>query len=101
MLDIRIERNPCARIMLAASFASALVEPCDCLPFFVHLWGGTESGKTVALMLAASVWASPLMGDYIRTFNSTAVAQELTAGFVNSLPLCYDELQIVKKSKQL
>lgn len=96
MLNIRIERNPCARIMLAASFASALVEPCDCLPFFVHLWGGTESGKTVALMLAASVWASPLMGDYIRTFNSTAVAQELTAGFVNSLPLCYDELQIVK-----
>ena len=93
---IRSENNVCARIMLAASFASALVEPCDCLPFFVHLWGGTESGKTVALMLAASVWASPAMGDYIRTFNSTAVAQEMTAGFVNSMPLMYDELQIIK-----
>ena len=94
--QIRAENNVCARIMLAASFASALVEPCDCLPFFVHLWGGTESGKTVALMLAASVWASPAMGDYIRTFNSTAVAQEMTAGFVNSMPLMYDELQIIK-----
>lgn len=96
---VRAERNICSRIMLAASFASALVEPCDCLPFFVHLWGGTESGKTVALMFATSVWASPSLGDYIRTFNSTAVAQELTAGFVNSLPLVFDELQIIKKEK--
>ncbi len=95
--EIRAEKNICSRIMLAASFSSVLVAPCDCLPFFVHLWGGTESGKTVALMLAASVWASPSLGDYIRTFNTTAVAQELTAGFVNSLPLCYDELQIIKK----
>ncbi len=97
--EVRAERNVCARIMLAASFASVLVEPCDCLPFFVHLWGGTESGKTVALMFATSVWASPSLGDYIRTFNSTAVAQELTAGFVNSLPLVYDELQIIKEKK--
>lgn len=94
--EVRAEKNVCSRIMLAASFASALVEPCDCLPFFVHLWGGTESGKTVALMFATSVWASPALGDYIRTFNSTAVAQELTAGFVNSLPLVCDELQIIK-----
>lgn len=97
--EVRAEKNICSRIMLAASFASALVEPCDCLPFFVHLWGGTESGKTVALMFATSVWASPALGDYIRTFNSTAVAQELTAGFVNSLPLVYDELQIIKEKK--
>lgn len=96
---IRMENNVCSKIMLAASFSSALVDLCDCLPFFVHLWGGTESGKTVALMFAASVWASPSMGDYIRSFNSTAVAQELTAGFVNSLPLIYDELQIIKDNK--
>lgn len=83
-----------ARILLAASFSSVLVEPCDALPFFVHLWGGTEAGKTVGLMLAASVWASPKIGDYISTFNSTGVAQEMLAGFFNSLPLCLDELQI-------
>lgn len=88
-----------ARIMLAASFASVLVEPCGGLPFFVHLWGGTENGKTVGLMLAASVWANPEMGRYIHTFNSTAVAQELSAGFVNSLPLILDELQIVRDKK--
>ena len=88
-----------ARIMLAASFASALVEPCGGLPFFVHLWGGTENGKTISLMLAASVWANPEMGRYIHTFNSTAVAQELAAGFVNSMPLILDELQIVEEKK--
>lgn len=85
-----------ARIALAASFASALVEPCNSLPFIVHLWGGTEAGKTVGLMLAASVWANPSLGEYIRTFNTTSVGLELYAGFCNSLPLCLDELQIVK-----
>lgn len=87
------------RIILAASFASVLVGPCGALPFFVHLWGGTETGKTVGLMLAASVWANPEMGKYVHSFNSTAVAQELSAGFVNSLPLILDELQIIKDKK--
>lgn len=96
--EIRKAGGP-ARIILSASFASALVEPCGGLPFFVHLWGGTETGKTVGLMLAASVWANPEMGKYIHTFNSTAVAQELSAGFVNSMPLILDELQIVKDKR--
>lgn len=93
---IRVGPKVPARIVLAASFASALVEPCNALPFFVHLWGGTEAGKTVGLMLSASVWANPRLGDYIKTFNSTAVGLELTAGFVNSLPLVVDELQVIK-----
>lgn len=91
--------NPITRLMLAASFSSVLVKPCSALPFFVHLWGGSEAGKTVGLMLAASVWASPRMGDYIHTFNGTAVSQELSAGFVNSLPLILDELQIINDKK--
>ena len=45
-------------------------------------------------MVAASVWASPKMGDYVTTFNSTAVGQEMIASFLNSLPMCLDELQI-------
>ena len=88
-----------ARIMLAASFASVIVKVCGALPFFVHLWGGTETGKTVGLMLASSVWANPKMGAYIHTFNGTKVAQELAASFVNSMPLIIDELQIIKDKK--
>jgi len=86
-----------ARLMLAASFASVLVNPLGGLPFFLHVWGGTEAGKTVGLMLAASVWANPAMGEYISTFNSTSVGLEMRAGFINSLPLCIDELQVLKE----
>lgn len=93
MKKLRAERSP-GRLFLAASFASVILDPCGLLPFFLHAWGGTETGKTVGLMVAASVWASPKLGDYISTFNSTTVGQEMTASFLNSLPMCIDELQI-------
>lgn len=93
MLKMRAERTP-GRLFLAASFASVILEPCGLLPFFLHAWGSTECGKTVGLMVSASVWASPKMGEYVSTFNSTAVGQEMLAGFLNSLPMCLDELQI-------
>ena len=92
--------NVIARIVLAASFASVLVKPCNCLPFFVHLWGGTETGKTVSLLMAASVWGNPEVGKYIQTFNATEVGKELGAAFCNSLPLIIDELQLVKDNRK-
>lgn len=84
------------KIVLAASFASVLIGPTKAMPFFVHLWGSTGTGKSVALMLAASVWANPEIGKYIKSFNSTAVAQETLAGTLYSLPLILDELQSIK-----
>lgn len=93
MRNLRSEKSP-GRLFLAASFASVILEPCGLLPFFLHAWGGTETGKTVGLMIAASVWACPRLGDFILTFNSTSVGQEMTASFLNSLPMCIDELQI-------
>ena len=45
------------KLMLAASFASVLVPLLGGLPFIVDLWGETEGGKTVTLMVAASVWS--------------------------------------------
>lgn len=93
-------KNLYARLILDASFASALVQPLGALPFFFHIWGVVSgSGKTVALMLAASVWADPRKGCYWQTFDSTGVGQELTAGFLNSMPLILDELQLVKDKK--
>ena len=97
--EIRAQRCTITNLMLSASFSSVLVGVCGALPFFVHLWGGTEAGKSVALMMAASIWANPVIGKYIHTFNGTAVAQELSATFVNSLPLMLDELQIQKDRK--
>lgn len=88
-----------AKIMLAASFASPLIKKIGALPFFVHLWGvDSATGKTVALMLAASVWGNPDVGQYIQTFNSTQVGHEKTAAFLNNLPMLIDELQLSKDS---
>lgn len=90
-----------ARILLAASFASPLLSVVGSLPFFVHLWGvDSGTGKTVALMLAASVWGNPAVGSYTQTFNGTQVGQERTAAFLNHLPMCLDELQLTKNSKR-
>lgn len=92
--------NIYVRLVLAASFASVLVSPLGILPFFVHLWGGQSgTGKTVALMLGASVWANPQIGTYIQTFNSTVVGRERLAAFLNHLPFCIDELQLAKDNR--
>lgn len=88
-----------ARIILAASFGSILVKIVGSLPFFVHLWGGSGTGKSVALMLSASVWADPEFGTYIQTFDSTNVGHERTCAFLNNLPYCIDELQLARDSR--
>lgn len=95
---VRSSDSP-ARIMLAASFASVLLKVLGKLNFMVHLWGGTEAGKTVSLMLASSVWANPCEDGYMQTFNGTQVAIELMEGFANSMPLILDEFQLVKDKK--
>lgn len=88
-----------AQVMLAASLASPLIGKVGCLPFFVHLWGvESGTGKTVALMLAASVWGNPEIGHYPQTFNATQVGHEKTAAFLNNIPMCIDELQLSKDS---
>lgn len=79
------------RIMLAASFASALIPLTGQLPFFVDLYGETEGGKTVTLMLAASIWANPAESQYIGDFKSTDVALEARADVLNNLPMILDD----------
>lgn len=94
------EMSTTVKIILAASFALVLLEPLNCLPFFVHLWGvDSGTGKTVALMVAASVWGDPAVGAYVKTFDGTVVGMEKTAAFLNNLPFCLDELQLAKDSK--
>ncbi len=84
-----------ARAVFAASLASVLIKPLHCNPFFIHLWGESETAKTVLAMCAASIWARPELGEYIKTFDATVVGKEKTAAFLNSLPFMLDELQIV------
>ena len=88
-----------ARIMLAASFASIVLKWTCQQPFMVHLWSSESgTGKTISLMLAASVWANPELGLFMRSMNATKVANEQLAAFCNNLPLILDELQTIQKN---
>ena len=89
------EYSTVAKIAIAASLASVLVPICNAQVFFTHLWSSTSgTGKTVALMCAASIWGNPELGKYIQTFNSTQVGLERYAAFLNHLPLMIDEGQL-------
>lgn len=87
------------KLMLAASFASVLIQKVGSLPFFVDLWGETEGGKTVTLMLAASVWANPAESAYIGDFKTTDVALEAKANMLNHLPMILDDTS--KKNRRI
>lgn len=81
------------RCALAAGFASVMLSLLKGMPFCLHLWSDESgTGKTVALMLAASIWGNPQIGKYTQTLNATNVGIEMLGGFYNNLPLCLDEL---------
>ena len=88
---VRARKRIESKFCLAASFASVLVAPLRGLPFFVDLWGGTAAGKSVALMLAASVWANPDENAFIGDYKSTETALEAKADMLNHLPMLLDD----------
>lgn len=89
-----------ARIALAGAFAAPLIPIMRALPFIIHFYGTSGMGKSVGLMLSASVWAEPTVGGkYIKTFGGTKVSQELTASFLCNVPMYLDELQIISDRK--
>lgn len=100
MRSLRTEQNGSVnlpiRMMMAASFASPIVELIGENPFVLHLFAPTGKGKTVALMVAASVWGDPSNGRMIRSLNMTNNSMLSTAAFLNNLPFFGDELQTLK-----
>lgn len=84
------------QVYLAASFASILVSKLNMLPFIVNLWGSTGKGKTVALMLAASIWADPTESKYITDSYATQNAFEIRLDILNHMPLLMDDLSKVR-----
>ena len=96
---IRAEGHIELLIYMAASLASVLVEPCGTLPFIVSLWGGTGLGKTVAIMLATSIWADPKEGAYISDAKATTTAMEIRLDALNSLPMCIDDMAQISRQQ--
>lgn len=91
--DGRIE----PRFYLAGAFASPLLYKLNALPFIINLYGTTGKGKTVALMIATSVWANPEEGKYFVKANGSAASVEIRLDFLNHLPLMIDDLAQIQK----
>lgn len=94
---IRAEGRIEPMVYLAASFASVLPSRLNALPFLVNLYGETGKGKTVSLMVAASIWANPEGRGYIAESNSTLNALEMRLDVLNNLPLMIDDLAKIQR----
>lgn len=83
-------------IVIATSFASVILRLVGTLPFILHFWGKSGTGKTVALMAAASVYGNPSPGAYLRSMDATTNATMRLAGFLRNLPVIADEMQTIR-----
>lgn len=84
------------RVYMAAAFASILVSQLNMLPFIVNVYGKTGGGKTVSMMLAASIWADPAENRYITDSYSTQNAFEIRLDILNHLPLMIDDFSKIR-----
>ena len=96
MLNIRKSGRYEPQLYMAGSFASVLLKPLNVLPFILNLWGETGKGKTVALMVATSIWANPGENKYITDPVSSQVALEVRNDILNNLPMVIDDLSKTK-----
>ena len=86
------------RLVMAASFASPLLYLLGGNPFICHVWGLSGYGKTLAVIVAMSIWGSPEQGKLTQSLDSTDNNLMLTASFFNHIPVGADELQTVKRN---
>ncbi len=95
-LTRKVRKQLPIRLAMAASFGSVLIEKIGGLPFVLHIWGGSGTGKTVTLRIATSIWGYSEKGGLLQTLNMTENAMLSTAAFLKNLPFIGDELQTIK-----
>jgi putative DNA primase/helicase len=81
-------------LALSAAFAAALIHPCEAESGGIHLRGPSSTGKSTALVMAASVWGGGSAG-YVRSWRTTANGLEGVALAHCDALLCLDELSQV------
>nr|DAL33535.1 MAG TPA_asm: DNA directed DNA polymerase [Caudoviricetes sp.] len=84
------------RLAISASLSAPLIKPLGALSYAFHLWGGTGAGKTVGLMVAASVWGNPAPGRLLQSMNNTTNFTTGCTATLGNLPFFGDELQTIK-----
>lgn len=89
LVAARLPGNTRAVFAVSAAFAATVNGLLGGDGGGLHLRGGSSSGKSTALRIAASVWGPP---EYVRTWRATDNALESVAVLHSDLPLLLDEL---------
>lgn len=98
----RRKYNTISRIIMAAGVASILLKDIRQNGFTVHIYGESETGKTVACMAAQSIFGNPSQSDNKGigiNFNFTNVGLEYRLNLYNNIPLFINEMQHQKDAK--
>lgn len=88
------------KILMAVVLASCLLEKLTIQPYIVNFWSSMSgNGKTLASMVAMSVWGNPDTGSLRLSSNSTQNYYVTIASFLRNITCYFDEFQIVKNNK--
>jgi putative DNA primase/helicase len=94
------EGNSRIAVAICAAFAAPLLQPLGMEGAGIHFRGESSVGKTTALQVAGSVWGGPCeqggLNSYKQTWQATANGVEGMAQAHCDLPLCLDELGLIK-----
>lgn len=90
----KCRENLNVRLLMDASFGSVMAHILKCLCFVVHLWGPSGTGKTVAFVVAASIWGIP--DELILSVDSTVNYCTSRAALMKNLPVFVDETQLAR-----
>lgn len=95
------KKSVVSRIIIASSIVSILLEKIKQPGFTLHIWGETEYGKTVACMVAESVFGNPSQDNKGLgiNFNFTINGLESVLNKFNNIPLFVNEMQHQKDAK--
>jgi hypothetical protein len=85
------------RFLFIASLSAPLLEKLSAQAFLVHIEGLTGGGKTLTMQACLSAWGDPLK--LILSHKSTKTAIEISAHFLQSIPICLDETQEADKKR--
>lgn len=88
--------RPQLQVMVNAALASPLLRVVGVDNFVVDLCGETSTGKTRALMLAASMWGEPTTRGVLAMWNMTRTAIEEHLSVLRGVPMFLDETQLAK-----
>lgn len=95
--ECRASNSKEQKLAIATSLASVIVKICNINNFILHFYGESGKGKTLLLMLAASIWGNAKKeGEYIASVKNTETSFETQLDFLNHLPFLCDDISASK-----